>query len=68
VTPDGNLISHSSYGNTLEVWDLESLDVIASFSGESVLTCCAVAPDGMTIVAGETSGRLHFLRLERMKT
>ncbi|HLP92165.1 MAG TPA: hypothetical protein VK184_26690 [Nostocaceae cyanobacterium] len=32
-----------------------------------LLTCCAVAPDGVTIVAGEASGRLHFLRLQGMK-
>jgi hypothetical protein len=25
---------------------------------------CAVASDGVTIVAGELSGRVHFLRLE----
>ena len=68
VTPDGKyLISHSSYDKTLQVWDLESQYVIASFSGESALTCCAAAPDGVTIVAGETSGRLHFLRLEGME-
>ncbi|WP_411675271.1 hypothetical protein [Dulcicalothrix desertica] len=28
------------------------------------MNCCAVTSDGATIVAGETSGRLHFLRLE----
>jgi hypothetical protein len=32
-------------------------------SGDGLIAACAVAPDG-TIVAGEESGRMHFLRLE----
>ena len=54
----------ASDDNTLKVWDLESGTEIASFIGEGALRCCAVAPDGVTIVTGEVSGRLHFLRLE----
>jgi hypothetical protein len=29
---------------------------------------CDVSADGRTIVAGETSGRVHFLRLEGLET
>jgi hypothetical protein len=36
----------------------------ARFFADSAMTACAVAPDGRTIVAGEASGRVHFLRLE----
>jgi WD40 repeat protein len=54
----------SSWDKTLRVWDLESREVIARFTGEGALECCAVVPDGRTIVAGEMSGRVHFLRLE----
>ena len=52
--------------NSLKVWDLTSpeVKVIASFNTDSAVHCCAVAPDGRTIVAGEESGRVHFLRLE----
>ena len=46
------------------VWDFQTRTVIASFTGDSSINCCAVAPDGVTIVAGESSGRLHFLQLE----
>ena len=42
----------------------ESGEASASFIGDGALFCCAVASDGITIVAGEASGRLHFLRLE----
>jgi hypothetical protein len=43
--------------------DLESGEVIVSFTGEDNMTSCAVAPDGRTVIAGDSSGRLHFLRL-----
>jgi len=58
VTPDDK---------TLRLWDLESGKEIATFTGESDLGSrmgsCAVAPDGHTIIAGDESCRVHFLRL-----
>jgi WD40 repeat protein len=64
LTPDGRRAVSASRDNTLKIWDLESGSLIASFTGESSILACAVAPDDMTIVAGEASGRVHFLRLE----
>ncbi|MCK5014985.1 MAG: WD40 repeat domain-containing protein, partial [Candidatus Omnitrophica bacterium] len=64
VTPDGARSVSASFDNTLKVWDLETGEVIGTFSGESALYACAVSPDGKSIVAGEASGRVHFLRLE----
>ena len=53
--------------NTLKVWDLLSGKEVASFSGDTKFECCAIAPDGVTVVAGDRSGRVHFLRLEGVK-
>ena len=64
VTGDGRRAVSASSDKTLKVWDLESGKVIATFSGEGSLDACAVAPDGMTIVAAGASGRVHILRLE----
>jgi WD40 repeat protein len=64
ITPDGKQVVSASIDNTLKVWDLESGTEIASFSGDGALFCCAVAPNGVTLAAGEASGRVHFLRLE----
>jgi WD40 repeat protein len=64
VTPDGRKAVSGSFDNTLKVWDLEKGEVIATFTGESPIFCCAIASGGVTIVAGEKSGRMHFLRLE----
>ncbi|MBS9386977.1 MAG: hypothetical protein HEQ24_23330 [Dolichospermum sp. BR01] len=64
LTPDGKTVISSSSDNTIKIWDLATRKEIATFTGESPINCCAVAPDGVTIVAGESSGRLHFLRLQ----
>jgi WD40 repeat protein len=63
VTPDGRRAVSASGDNTLKVWDLESGAVIAGFTCEGMARCCAFAgPD--KILAGDSGGRLHLLRLE----
>ena len=64
VTADGKRALSGSGDNTLKLWNLETGEVIASFTGDSPIICCAVAPDGVTIVAGEASGQVHFLLIE----
>ncbi len=66
LTPDGKQVISASFDNTLKVWNLETGAVVTTFFGEHPLICCAVATDGVTIVAGDSSGRVHFLRLEGM--
>ncbi|WP_306557857.1 WD40 repeat domain-containing protein [Nostoc sp. 'Peltigera malacea cyanobiont' DB3992] len=66
LTPDGKQVISASSDNTLKLWNLETGEEIATFTGESAFFCCAVAADGVTIVAGEFSGRVHFLRLENV--
>ena len=63
-TSDGRRAVSVSYDSTLKVWDLRSGQAIATFSAESPLDDCDVAPDGQTFVAAGQSGRVHFLRLE----
>ncbi|MEH2209672.1 WD40 repeat domain-containing protein, partial [Nostoc sp.] len=67
VTPNGQQVISASLDKTLKVWNLATGEVIATFAGEGSINCCPVAPDGMTIVAGDSSGRMHFLRLEGMR-
>ncbi|MBD2726652.1 WD40 repeat domain-containing protein [Nostoc sp. FACHB-892] len=64
IAPDGKTAVSGSDDNTLKVWDLHTGKEISTFIGDSPIICCAVSPDGLTIVAGEQSGRVHFLRLE----
>jgi len=63
IIPDGCRAVSASYDQTLRVWDLENGKEITTFIGESRMSSCASAPDGRTIVGGDESGRVHFLRL-----
>ncbi|MFM5959292.1 MAG: WD40 repeat domain-containing protein [Dolichospermum sp.] len=62
ITPDGKTVISGSDDKTIKTWDLTTRNKIAIFTGESPIL--AVASDGVTIVAGEAPGRLHFLRLQ----
>ncbi|MBA2244751.1 MAG: hypothetical protein H0W11_07320, partial [Gemmatimonadetes bacterium] len=64
ISPDGRQALSASGDRTLKLWDLESGREIAIFSADALVLCCAVTPDGKTIVAGDALGRLHFLRIE----
>ena len=78
LSPCDRYIISISEDYTLKVWDFEKLlnqltdddsendlnnySEIATFTGDSEITTCAISPD-MIIVAGEKSGRVHFLEL-----
>jgi WD40 repeat protein len=64
IAPDGQRAVSASDDHTLKIWDTQTGLCIATFSGESPLLSCALAPDGVTIIAGDNTGRLHILRLE----
>ncbi|MEG4059307.1 WD40 repeat domain-containing protein, partial [Microcoleus sp. Pol7_B2] len=64
IAPDGKTAISASRDNTLKVWDLFSGEEVCTFSGEHGFNCCAISPDGVSVVAGDQLGRVHFLRLE----
>jgi WD40 repeat protein len=64
VTADGKRVISGSNDNTVKVWNLETGEEIATFIGESDFYSCAVTPKGLTIVAGDAGGMVHFLKLE----
>ena len=67
IAPDGLTAISASDDNTLKIWDLLSGKEIASFSGDGAFNCCAISLDGVSVVAGDYSGWVHFLRLEGMR-
>ncbi|MBW4505089.1 MAG: hypothetical protein KME64_01000 [Scytonematopsis contorta HA4267-MV1] len=64
--PDNKHVISYSSDKIIQVWNLENRKVIAKFTADSEIFSCAVASDGMTIVAGDKSGVVHFLQLEEV--
>ncbi|NES80819.1 MAG: WD40 repeat domain-containing protein [Moorea sp. SIO2B7] len=64
ITADGKKALSACWDETLKLWDLVTGKEISTFIGDNFISCCAVSPDGLTIVAGDNLGRVHFLRLE----
>ena len=52
----------------MRLWHLESGKEIATFTGDSKIESCAFTPDGRTIIAGDESGRVHFLEIVEVDT
>jgi WD40 repeat protein len=64
VALDGERAVSASCDHTLKVWELASGRDLATFEADAALLCCAVSPDGKTILAGDANGVIHCLRLE----
>lgn len=61
VTPDGRRAVSASTDATLRLWDLLTGEQLCLFSADAAVTSCAIAPDGLSIVAGDEAGRVHLL-------
>jgi WD40 repeat protein len=64
MSGDGTRALSGSYEKTLKLWDLATGRVVATFAADYPVLCCACSPRAETLVAGDTSGRVHLLRLE----
>jgi len=64
VTAEGRRVISGPWDRTLKVWDLETGREMASFTEDAKIYAVAMGPDDKTLVAGDMSGRVHFLRLE----
>jgi hypothetical protein len=61
VTADGRFAISTSGDKTLKVWDLATRKTISTRTTDAQLFCCALTPDGRTIVAGDNMGAVHFV-------
>ena len=67
VTADRQRAVSASNDYTLNIWDLEAGDVLATFTCDRGARCCAFSDALKLIVAGDAGGYVHFLRLEEPK-
>jgi WD40 repeat protein len=68
ITPDGQRAVSASHDRTVRAWDLGTGESIATFSTDAPVTGCAIARGGVTIVAGDQGGQVHFLQWENYGT
>jgi WD40 repeat protein len=61
VTADGRWAVSASGDKTLKVWDLTTGQAVLSLAAAVPFYCCAIAPDGKTMVAGDDAGAVHFV-------
>jgi WD40 repeat protein len=61
LTPDDQFLISVSQDRTLRIWHLETGKQVAMLEAHAPLLCCAVSPDGKTILAGDAAGGLHIL-------
>jgi WD40 repeat protein len=60
---DGHYLACTSWNHQVYVWDLDKGIVTAQFTSESSMFALLSLPGGL-ILAGDQSGRVHFLQLE----
>ena len=63
LAPDGSWGIFTSKDCSLNVRNLQDDLSLDTFTSDTEVCSCAVVPGSRTIVAGEASGRIHFLRL-----
>jgi WD40 repeat protein len=61
LSADGRLVVSASYDKTLKVWEVETGQILSTLAIGAPFLCCAITPDGRTIVAGDSLGVVHFL-------
>ena len=52
--------------HTVRLWNVNTARCLAVFTADDVVTSCAIAEDSRTIVVGDASGAVHFIRIEGM--
>lgn len=58
---DGSIAASSSVDQSVRVWRSDTGELLATFTGDSPIRQCLIAPDGVSMVASDFTGRLHFL-------
>jgi len=62
VTPDGRYAISASFDRRLKVWELETGRELATAALEGMVCCVAIAPDGVTVLAGDGAGNVYCLQ------
>jgi len=69
ITSDGKYLASISDDRSMKIWRLAKTPIhLSTFTCDYEMTSCSIAENGQVFVAGDTSGQVHFLRLERKQS
>ncbi len=63
-SPHGAFVVSAAEDGAVSVWDSRTHPRRAAFTGEGAMWCGAIAPDGRTVAAGDSLGRVSIFGLE----
>ncbi|MCY4401968.1 MAG: WD40 repeat domain-containing protein [Candidatus Poribacteria bacterium] len=55
-SPDGKALANGNGDGSIYLWDMNTFQIISSFTGQSGLTSLAYSPDGRTLASGNSDG------------
>jgi WD40 repeat protein len=61
ITPDNRYVAAAGDDFVFGVWEISTGRMAASFRTDAKVRKCAASPRGHRFVAGDMSGRVHFL-------
>jgi WD40 repeat protein len=64
LSPDGYWAVSGSGDHTVRLWDVRQGKCLAAFTGEGSIDCCRFAFHLRRILAGDTAGHIHFIKIE----
>jgi WD40 repeat protein len=64
ITPDGCLAVTCSNDPTIHVWDLKRFQLLAAFTGSSIINSVSISDHGRVIFAGGSLGEIYLLQLD----
>lgn len=64
VSTSGSFAVTVSADHQLILWNWHLGGVVGRFTADCELACCALTPDGLTVIAGDHEGHVHLLRVE----
>ncbi|MBN1618235.1 TIR domain-containing protein [Candidatus Dojkabacteria bacterium] len=66
IMPGENVVVTVSSDKTIKAWNIRSKECMAVYTGDFAFSSCASSVDKWTLIAGDISGKIHFLRFNNL--